>query len=392
MKQTGLLFIIIILLYACGGEEKPFARHEQVIKEEGFTTDTMCGVYRRYTGTVAGQPVVLHYMQYHSMVTCQYYYVQEGRNIHIYSTPNRLHNNPLVLIEFPETEREKDSPATWQVAITGDSMKGEWISGNGETTYPILLKEDYSNGTQQFSIVCMTDSVNFIDSLPEPKAFTTYEVLLPVGDDEGTKFVRTAIYNCIGCDTIAGDDMKSCLDGLKSKYFADYRHVSDEEKKLYTTATSFGTWAEETNFWIVYNDDGMLVVNHHVDTYTGGAHSIYSSHYLCIDSRDKKLLKLEDVLQADTAQIVRLLEQEARKLYNIANEAPLYENMLTEELYIPEQFYISNKGITFVYGIYEVAAYADGEISLFIPYNKIMGMLTPYFKQRMKLEQLAANK
>ena len=113
---------------------------------------------------------------------------------------------------------------------------------------------------------------------------------------------------------------------------------------------------------------------------------------MCIDSRDKKLLKLNDILQTDTAQLVKLLEREARKLYNIADEAPLYENMLTEELYIPEQFYISNKGITFVYGIYEVASYVEGEISLFIPYNKMMGMLTPYFKQRMKLEQLAINK
>lgn len=391
MKQTGLLFIITILLYACGGEEKPFARHEQVIKEEGFTTDTMCGVYRRYTGTVAGQPVVLHYMQYGTMVNCQYYYVHHGKNIQLYNTTDNADSAPLKLVERPETER-KENLATWQVAIAGDSMKGDWISGDGTTTYPILLKEDYSNGAQQFSIVCMTDSANFIDSLPEPKASTTYEVLLPVGDDEETKFVRTAIYNCIGCDTIAGDDMKSCLDGLKTKYFADYRHVSDEEKELYTSAASFGNWSEQTNFWVVYNDDGMLVVNHHVYAYTGGAHGNYSSHYLCIDSRGKKLLKLDDILQADTVQMVRLLEEEARKLYNIADDAPLYENMLTEELYIPEQFYISNKGITFVYGIYEVAAYAEGEISLFIPYNKIMGMLTPYFKQRMKLEQLAANK
>lgn len=391
MKQTGLLFIITILLYACGGEEKPFARHEQVIKEEGFIADTLCGMYRRYTGTVAGQPVVLHYMQYGIMVTCQYYYVQQGKNISLYNTTDNAHSSPLIFVERPETER-KENLATWQVVIEADSMKGEWISSDRETTYPILLKEDFSNGAQQFSIVCMTDSISFTDSLPEPKASAGYEVLLPVGDDEGTRFVRTSIYNCIGCDSIEGDDMKSCLDGLKTKYFADYRHVSDAEKKLYTTAASFGNWSEQTNFWVVYNDDGMIVLNHHVYAYTGGAHGNYSSSYLCIDARDKKLLKLDDILQADTARLVILLEKEARQLYNIQDEAPLYENMLTEELYIPEQFYISNKGITFVYGIYEVASYAEGEISLFIPYSKIMNMLTPWFKQRMKLEQLALNK
>lgn len=390
MKKSGLLFIIVLLLYACGEDKAPVTRHEQVIKEEGFTADTLCGMYRRYTGTVAGQPVVLHYMQYGTMVTCQYYYVNQGKNILLYNTTDNPGSVPLIFVERPETER-KENLATWRAVIEDDSMRGDWISGDREVTHPILLKEDYSNGAQQFSIVCMADSVSFTDSLPEPKASAAYEVLLPVGDDEGTRFVRTAIYNCIGCDSIEGDDIKSCLDGLKSKYFNDYRYVSDKEKKLYATA-AFGNWSEQTNFWVVYNDDGMIVLNHYVYAYTGGAHGNYSSHYLCIDSRNKKLLKLGDILQADTAQLVKLLDKEARILYNMEDDTPLYNNMLTEELYIPEQFYISNKGITFVYGLYEVAPYADGEINLFIPYDKITGMLTPYFRQRMKLERIALNK
>lgn len=390
MKKSGLLFIVVLLLYACGEDKAPVSRHQQVIKEEGFTADTLCGEYRRYTGTVAGQPVVLHYTQYGNMVTCQYYYVHQGKNILLYNTTDNPNSSPLIFVERPETER-KENLAAWHAVIEGDSMKGQWISGDGEKIYPILLKEDYTNGAQQFSIVCMTDSMAFVDSLPEPKASTSYEVLLPVGDDEGTRFVRTAIYNCIGCDSIEGDDIKSCLDGLKTKYFNDYRYVSDEEKKLFETASSFGNWSEQTNFWVVYNDDGLVVLNHHVYAYTGGAHGNYSSNYICIDARNKKVLQLQDILQADTTQLVKLLYKEARALYQIEEDAPLLAHMLTDELYIPEQYYISNKGITFVYGIYEVASYAEGEISLFIPYNKIMGMLTPYFKQRMKLELVAGN-
>ncbi|HEY9178275.1 MAG TPA: DUF3298 domain-containing protein [Flavipsychrobacter sp.] len=390
MKKSGLLIIVALLLHACGEDKAPISRHQQVIQEEGFIADTLCGEYRRYMGTVAGQPVVLHYTQYGNMITCQYYYVSQGKNILLYNTTDNPNSIPLIFVERPETEKQEE-PASWHIVIEDDSLKGEWISGNREVAHPILLKEDYTNGAQQFSIVCMTDSMAFSDSLPEPKASTSYEVLLPVGDDEGARFVRTAIYNCIGCDSIAGDDIKSCLDGLKTKYFNDYKHVSDEEKKLFKTTSSFGNWSEQTNFWVVYNDDGLVVLNHHVYAYTGGAHGNYGSRYLCIDSRDKKLLKLDDVLQVDTARLVRILEQEARKLYKIADEAPLYENLLTEELYIPEQFYISNKGVTFVYGIYEVASYADGEISLFVPYSKIMGMLTPYFKQRMKLDLVAGS-
>ncbi len=391
MTKTGLLLIIVLSFYACGEEKPPLTVHQQAIKEEGFAPDTLCGEYRRYTGTVAGQPVVLHYMQYGSTVTCQYYYESQGKNIHLYNTTDNPHDNPLLLAEQPETERKED-PATWRVSFEGDSLKGEWISGDGAITHPILLKEDYTGGAIPFSIVCMNDSMRFTDDRPGPYASTAYQVLLPAGNDETTRFVRAVIYTRIGCDSINGDDIKSCLDVLKTKYFADYSDVSEEERKLLEANSQAFNWSEQTNFWVVYNTDGMVVLNHHIYAYTGGAHGNYSSDYICIDAVNKKLLQLHEILQPDTSRLVKLLEEEARELYEVQDDLPLTANMLTDELYIPEQYYFSNKGITFVYGIYEVAPYVDGEISLFIPYNKIMGMLTPYFKQRMKLEQVAVNK
>ncbi|MBZ0099662.1 MAG: DUF4163 domain-containing protein, partial [Taibaiella sp.] len=345
MTKTGLLLIVVLFFYACGEEKPPLTVHQQVIKEEGFTPDTLCGEYRRYTGTVAGQPVVLHYMQYGSTVTCQYYYENQGKNIHLYSTADNPRDNPLVLTEQPETERKED-PATWRVSFEGDSLKGEWISGDGSTTHPILLKEDYTGGAIPFSIVCMNDSTRFTDDRPEPYASTAYQVLLPAGNDETTRFVRAVIYTRIGCDSINGDDIKSCLDVLKTKYFADYRDVSEEERKLLDANSQAFNWSEQTNFWVVYNTDGMVVLNHHIYAYTGGAHGNYSSDYICIDAVNKKLLQLHEILQPDTSRLVKLLEEEARKLYEVQDDLPLTANMLTDELYIPEQYYFSNKGIT----------------------------------------------
>lgn len=388
MKKTGLIIIATILLCSCGEEKPPLTVHQQVVQEEGFPADTLCGEYKRFVGTVAGQPVVVHYVRNGNVVSCQYYYEKHGKAIAMHGLAGKF----MQFAEQPATERTEGNQAAWSVVIERDSMKGEWISGDSSVTYPILLKEDYTNNALQFSVVCMTDSIPFDDNTPGPRATTEYQVLLPVGNEDITPFVRTAIYRCIGCDSIEGDDMKSCLDGLKTNYFRDYRHVGDGEKALLQTNSSAFEWSEQTNFWVMYNDDGLVVLNHHLYSYTGGAHGNYASDYLCIDATNKKVLKLEDIMLVDTAKLVPLLNTETRKLYSMKEEEPLNEYLLADELYVPGQFYISHKGITFVYTIYEIAPYSDGEVNLFIPYNKITDMLTPWFKQRMRLEQVALNK
>jgi hypothetical protein len=49
--------------------------------------------------------------------------------------------------------------------------------------------------------------------------------------------------------------------------------------------------------------------------------------------------------------------------------------------------YVGSKGLSFVYNPYEIASYADGQITLFLPYNKLFPLLTPAFRQRMKLSE-----
>lgn len=392
MKYTGLSIVILLLCYGCGNDNRPTKTHKEVIAEEGFAEDTLGGgIYKHYTGTIAGQPVVLHYMQYGSTIRGTYYYENIGQAIELYNYPDSSGGGNLYLAETPATERI-DNTAYWQVTVAGDSLTGTWISGNRENTYPIILKEDYTNGVQSFGIVCADDSVKLKDNLDNPKAYTSCQMLLPVGNDDATAFIRSVIYRSMKCDTNSTDGIKSCLDLLNRQYFATYKEENSEDDSLLMTSPSFYNWSRMTNFWVVYNQDNITVLNHHNYEYLGGAHGVYSSNYLCLDARNKKVLTLKDILNINEPELVKLLEKEARKLYHAKDTEPLNAYMLAEELYVPEQFYITGKGITFVYGIYEVASYAEGEINLFIPYTKVKNMLTPYIVERMKLQTSLAHK
>lgn len=387
MKSAGTLLILVLFCYACGNKNLPPKTHKQAIAEEGFVEDTLCGMYKRYTGTIAGQPVVVHYTKYGSTIRCEYYYENIGQIISLFNYSDTTNTGLLYLSESSSTEMSEDE-AHWEVIVSGDSITGVWATNDKMKIFPIRLKEDYSNGVQHFSIVCMVDSVRFTDSLPQPQAQISYQLLLPVGYDEATGFTRSVIYRSIGCDTTNSANIKSCLENLKTKYFADYRKP-DSDVPVDMQTSSFNNWSEMTNYWVVYNENGMVVLNHHKYEFTGGAHGNYASDYLCIDARQLKKLELKDILAGDEKKLIQLLEVEARKRYNAKPGEPLNSYMLVEELHVPEQFYITNKGITFVYGIYEVAAYVEGEINLFIPYSKIMDMLSPAFKQRMGLEVVA---
>lgn len=386
---TSILLLAFIILHAgCGDDNSP-KKHapEQVIAAEGFTQDTINGVYKHYAGTIAGQPVVLHFMQYGPTITGQYYYVNIGNNINLYNVPEQTDGATITFVETSMTEREERS-ASWQVTVKGDSLIGTWTSADSTTTYPILLQENYSNGVQQFGVICMADSLRYNDSMPLPAADVSYQLLLPLGNDSATLFVRNTICHSIGCQGADSRILKECLDELKEKYKTEYRAAIATDS--FDLNTAFNNWSQMTNMWVMYNDDGILVLNHHTYDYTGGAHGNYGSKYLCLDTRSRKVLRSEDIFGKNAEAVVPILEKEVRKTFEIADEQALNEYLLAEEMFVPEQFYLTGKGITFSYGIYELGPYAMGEINVFIPYTKIAHLLTPYFTERMHLQPATA--
>jgi hypothetical protein len=134
----------------------------------------------------------------------------------------------------------------------------------------------------------------------------------------------------------------------------------------------------------LFNSDGWLILESFTFSYTGGAHGNYGSNFLNIDLQRGKIWKLNDVIAGDTARLRPLLTEAARKYFRLKPGEKLGDRLLQLDApTVAGNFYITPRGLTFVYSPYEIASYAQGSISLFIPYEKLYGMLTPEFSARM---------
>lgn len=391
MHKVSVMLVALLFCISCGnndGQQKGISDAD-VITKEGFAIDyaTEHGEYVRYTGTIAGQPVVLNMVTLGDNMTARYYYEQIGVNIALYkNVDSTLAAGEISFAEYPP--ESTDEPARWRIKISGDSISGIWENFSKTRSFPIMLTKDRNADVQQFTVVRIEDTLRLIDSLPEPLAHFSYQSLIPKGEDEHSSFVRAMIYSSMGCDTIGQNGFGGCMQALKQKYFEFYATLR-EDFDTDEMGASFNNWSQDITYDVLYNDKGYVVIDNGLYEYTGGAHGNYGSEYLNIDRTSHKLLKLEDIMTVDTAAILPLIEKEVRKRFELGKKDKLSSRLFSEDLYIPESFYLGNKGITFVYGLYEIASYADGMIMIFVPYNKMTDLLKPDFKQRMGLEAVA---
>lgn len=95
---------------------------------------------------------------------------------------------------------------------------------------------------------------------------------------------------------------------------------------------------------------------------------------------------MEDVMTVDSNKLNLLLDAEARRYFAIAATESFEDRLLTDKVMPNGNICITPTGINFVYNPYEIASYADGIITLFLPYSQMKDLLKPEFKQRMGLQ------
>ncbi|MDE5774044.1 MAG: RsiV family protein [Muribaculaceae bacterium] len=103
----------------------------------------------------------------------------------------------------------------------------------------------------------------------------------------------------------------------------------------------------------------------------GAAHSNYSNVYVNYSLSDGRILTHRDVFKAGSE------EQLAGTLRAALSDR---DDLITdlEDIEVPETFYVTADGVTFVYGLYAIAPYSSGEIEVPLKAYSIADILTPY--------------
>lgn len=128
-------------------------------------------------------------------------------------------------------------------------------------------------------------------------------------------------------------------------------------------------------------DPSVLSLYGRIVTFSGGAHP--ETHFSSInyDLTNGNVLKLTDVLVADTSAET-ISNAVIKALTEIKTEEQLYEGFedfvlerFTKSLGNDRSWHLDANGLTFFFSPYEIATYASGDVSVTIRYSDLVGVL-----------------
>lgn len=381
MKQFAALWVLCIALSACGNDT---GKKDEPQASEAPAAEMPKDYYKRFAGTVAGMPVVVNIEVYNNRVHGDYYYEKYGKPVELNDWEDTVKNDAeWYLTEYDAGKQEDNSPH-WLVKIEGNTIKGKWISGDKTKMYDIALQEAYPEGSYKFDLRYNADSVKFKPSM-EASASSTWQILQSKDTAIAGVFIDAVIKARLGCDSLKQNDIVQCLLAQDKSYFDAYKQdMAELDSEMLASPTA--NYSSDVNLWVCYNDNGIVGINQFSSSYSGGAHGMYQSLYTVIDARNQEVFKLDDVLKpTDSNAVSNILANKVRETYKLQPGASLTEVLFEDRVMLTENFMLTHKGILFCYSPYEIAAYAMGEVKLFVPYAEIKGMLQPAFIKRMGL-------
>lgn len=368
MKTYFCLLASMLSLAAC---QQPAKQPSTQSQDSTAAPATLRPVfYMRLKGTLAGQPVTMQLIRSGEKQYGGYYYYDKiGDPIGLY---NQQDSSGLITLA-----EDADNEQSFSGTITSDGhFKGVW---KGSRQFEFDLQED-RNGAILFDVFSFSDSATLFYNNPKsPVALASAVIVWPVGGaDEATLDV---IRQAIGEGFRNPDSLvKASVDSFLLQYKQNRDEVDTNELKSGMGAS--WNWSSESRTSIVYNQYPLLALESAGYEFTGGAHGNYGSHFIMIDLSRKKVLKPNDVFKPGYENALgKALEKAFRKKYKVpANEALngyIFDNAIKPN----DNFFITNKGVTFCYTPYEIAAYAVGQITLFIPFDDVKDFVNEAYLQ-----------
>lgn len=121
--------------------------------------------------------------------------------------------------------------------------------------------------------------------------------------------------------------------------------------------------------------DGVVVLCSDFYMYGGGAHGMDVTRFINYSLSENRPLTLSDLVDIDKPQVKEALQKELTALFNKKYEAEwgdLREFRDTDLLPVSDDFYLTDKGVAFVYQQYGVGPYAIGQPALEVPYLTLL--------------------
>jgi hypothetical protein len=154
--------------------------------------------------------------------------------------------------------------------------------------------------------------------------------------------------------------------------------VEDAEIAEKVSLEAWFSYYEQRRDTILYNRGGILSFAVYVSAFTGGAHGYETTSFYSLHVGTAERITEKDIFTEDSEKdIADLIVKEICVQYGVDDPIQLEEKGFfnVNEILPNGNFYLDDKGITYVFNTYEIAAYAVGAIEVHLPYAKIKHFL-----------------
>ncbi|MCS3797886.1 RsiV family protein [Niastella sp. OAS944] len=317
--------------------------------------------FYQLTGSIDKYPITLNIHRKGNDFYGSYYYNSTEETIDLFGV---LQNDGS--LRLTNNNRESgDMNEEFSGKFKDSSFSGTWLH-NGKVL-PFRVTKPLNTNGLYFDYVITKGS----RSLPKDQQFGRSEItydaaaVCPTASSThpATKLIREKIFEAFGYTSTNGTIGEAML--------ADKKDVLSQGGEIEKYGVSISVN-------IVYLSKQLLTLSILTWEDNGGAHGNYTIKYVNID-----LVNNSEVgaVFNECAQLPALQEKKVREYFNASGNQKLSEFLLVDTLPTPNNCIITSKGITFSYDPYEIAAYAAGQIKLYIPFKEIQGCLTDEFKK-----------
>ncbi len=376
-----LCFLIATIGCKSGGHEKP-----QLPKE------LQSEWYKRYSGTVNGNKVVVNLHHYDGKTFGFCYYPDVDAFTDLIETEGIEDTFNLYMGEWERayhTDRLDDSWALTLKSITAMGKifagKDKWDTTGNRKPTTITLTEDYPMGSYPLEIIIHTDSVEEKIGKDYAAVFTYFQLLLPsakMNKDEADFFNQSQMH-LVGGDSLGATDIRDYFRKENRKIFMAFRRTKPDTTTSKKDAEENETSLEiSRNLFVLYNEKGILSLELHDYKGNGGESSLNSetSQYTCLDMAQKKALSLQDIIKPDTLVLNQLLEPklkaELSRFAKASSDATPLKPFNTN-------FFLTGSGLWFCYNPGRVRKDISEEIIVHLKWSELYGLLNDDFRKRM---------
>ena len=249
-----------------------------------------------------------------------------------------------------------------------------------------------SNGDSAYRHVFIEEEARLVDTDNSPYCdFAIDFTYLDEVDSVAVRMNRSIQREFLG-DDYATLEPVAAVDSFRNAYLADYRNevgaIFEKERANAYSEEEIPAWFSQTYSLVTFVEEGQggvinATANYFVDM--GGAHPHQWSQWLNFDFVTGRILEKDEVFHLEaSADIESLLLDKLIRMQ--AEENPDMQVNSLEDLqnmgflqhtnmFIPDNFLLSKRGMLFLFNRYDIAPYSAGEIVIEVPYEEIGHLL-----------------